>query len=128
MEVVIIEDDKETREYISLVLKTAWPNVDIDSTSFGGEGIDLVKEKSPQIVILDLGLPDINGFIVLQRLRSFSKVPVLVLTINGIPQSKAKSLSLGADCYMNKPFEANELIVQIEQILKKTENNSGIAY
>ena len=117
-EVLVIEDDKETKEYISMVLKSAWPDAEIESTSFGEEGIQLARDKSPEIVILDLGLPDINGLQVLKKLRTFSEVPILILTINGIHRSKENALSLGANYYMNKPFEEEELIDRIEELVR----------
>jgi len=122
--VVVIEDDAETQNYIKLVLKSTWRDVEVIATSFGEDGVRIVKEKAPQAVILDIGLPDINGIEALKKIRSVSDCPVLVLTINGITENKLKALSLGASSYMTKPFEPDSLTNELKKITKHSIANA----
>jgi DNA-binding response OmpR family regulator len=75
MRVLIIEDDENIVESLSLALRMRWPDVEISSSGMGEEGLRLVETCSPDILVLDLGLPDINGFEVLKQVRLFSDVP-----------------------------------------------------
>ena len=77
MKVLLIEDDREIVDAISLAFKIRWPEATLISTRLGQKGVELVESESPDIVILDLGLPDINGFEVLQQIRLFSQVPTI---------------------------------------------------
>ena len=81
MKVLLIEDSREIVETVAATIKLKWSEVDLLSTSFGKEGMELVKKESPDIVVLDLGLPDVDGFEVLHQIRTFSQVPLVILTI-----------------------------------------------
>ena len=75
--ILIIEDDREIVDFIRLALHMEWPEAELISTRLGEEGIDLVETETPDIVILDLGLPDVDGFQVLREIRRFSSIPVV---------------------------------------------------
>ncbi len=80
MKILVIEDDQAIIETVSLSFQVGWPETEVVSTRLGEEGVEFVGSHNPDVVILDLGLPDINGFEVLKRIRLFSNIPVVVLT------------------------------------------------
>lgn len=113
MKVLIIEDDRDIVETISLALQIRWPEAMVVSTHLGEKGIELVESENPDIVILDLGLPDISGFEVLKQVRLFSSVPVVILTVRAEEADIVKGLEWGADDYVAKPFSQLELLARI---------------
>jgi two-component system KDP operon response regulator KdpE len=116
---VIIEDSDDMVETITLVLQVRYPDAEIISTGMGREGIELVRKERPTLVILDLGLPDINGFEVLKGLRSFSDVPVIILTVRKDEEDVVRGLELGASDYVVKPFRQMELLARVNVQIKK---------
>ena len=103
MKVLIIEDDREIIEAISLAFQIRWPEAKVVSTRLGEKGSELVESEAPDIVILDLGLPDMSGFDVLHRIRLFSDVPIIILTVRADEADVVKGLEWGADDYIVKP-------------------------
>ncbi|MFC1920186.1 response regulator transcription factor [Chloroflexota bacterium] len=124
MEVLIIEDDIYVVEVVFLCIQMQWPNVNIASTANGIEGIERIKSKSFDLVILDLNLPDINGFEVLKNIRTFSNVPVVILTVRGWEEDQLKGLNMGADDYIVKPFKPKNLIARINSVLRRSNSSS----
>lgn len=114
MKALIIEDDLEIVESISLALKIRWPDTQIVSTHLGRKGIELAETEEPDITILDLGLPDISGFEVLKEIRSFSTVPVIILTVKGDEGDIVRGLEWGADDYIVKPCGQLELLARVK--------------
>ena len=119
MKVLIIEDDREIVEVISLAFQIRWPEVKLVSTHLGEKGMGLVESENPDVVILDLGLPDISGYDVLKEIRAFSDVPVLILTVRGEETDVVKGLEWGADDYMVKPFRQMELLSRIRALTRR---------
>lgn len=117
--VVIIEDKYEVVEAVTLALQIRFPDIKIFSSSQGQEGILLVEKENPQVIILDLGLPDISGFEVIKQVRLFSSVPILVLTIAADELDVVRALELGADEYVVKPFRPLELISRLEAVARR---------
>ena len=120
LKVAVIEDDPQIREVISLCFKLCWPEVSVVLAPGGEEGVKLVKTESPDAVILDIGLPDIDGFEVLARIRHFSSVPVIILTVRSDEADEFTGLELGADDYIVKPFNPRELIARVKKVLSRT--------
>jgi len=120
MKILVIEDAKEIVDTISLCFELRWPGVDVISTAEGGQGLTLAETESPDVVILDLGLPDVDGFEVLKEIRAFSNVPVIIVTVRGEEIDKIKGLELGADDYVTKPFSHMELLARIQAVLRRT--------
>jgi len=120
MKVLVIEDDREIIEIITLAFEIRWPDVNLVSTHLGEKGIELVESDSPDVVILDLGLPDISGFDALKEIRTFSSVPILILTVRGEEADIVKGLEWGADDYMTKPFHQLELLSRIKALTRRT--------
>ncbi len=119
MKALMIEDDQEIVEFVSLAFKVGSPEVELLSTNIGEEGIELVEKESPDIVILDLGLPDIDGFEVLKQIRLFSTVPIIILTVRGEEPDIVRGLEWGADEYVVKPFGQMELLARVKTLLKR---------
>jgi DNA-binding response OmpR family regulator len=119
MKILIIEDDMEVIETVSLSFRVGWPDTDLISTRLGQEGIDIVSTENPDMIILDLGLPDISGFEVLQSIRKTSTVPIIVLTVRDEESDVVKALDWGADEYIAKPFRQMELLARIKAILRR---------
>jgi two-component system KDP operon response regulator KdpE len=119
MKVLVIEDDKEIVDAISLAFQIRWPEAKVISTRLGQKGVDLVESESPDIVILDLGLPDIAGFEVLRQIRRFSAVPTIILTVRADEADVVKGLEWGADDYITKPFRQLELLARVKSMIRR---------
>jgi len=119
MKVLLIEDDKEIIDAISLAFRIRWPEADVVSTRLGQKGYELVESESPDIVILDLGLPDISGFEVLRQIRLFSKVPTIILTVRSDEADVVKGLEWGADDYIVKPFRQLEFLARVKALIRR---------
>jgi two-component system KDP operon response regulator KdpE len=112
MKVLVIEDDKEIVDAIALAFQIRWPEAKVVSTRLGQKGVELVESESPDIVILDLGLPDINGFEVLRQIRRFSSV-------RSDESDVVKGLEWGADDYITKPFRQLELLARVKSLIRR---------
>jgi DNA-binding response OmpR family regulator len=121
MKVLVIEDDPGIIEVVSLCFQLRWSGTNVISAANGREGVALVENESPDVVILDIGLPDIDGYQVLKEIRRFSDVPVLMLTVRGEDTDVAKGLELGADDYITKPFSHIELIARVQAVLRRAQ-------
>jgi two-component system response regulator VicR len=121
MKVLVIEDDPGIIEVVSLCFQLRWSGTTVISAADGRKGIDLVETETPDVVILDIGLPDIDGYQVLKEIRRFSDVPVLMLTVRGEDTDIAKGLELGADDYITKPFSHIELIARVQAVLRRSQ-------
>ncbi len=119
MKILLIEDSPEIQESVALILKLRWPESTMITTLFGEKGVELVKKEIPDIVILDINLPDINGFQVLRQIRTFSNVPLVILTVKEDEADKIKGLELGADDYIVKPFSAGEFLARLKAVLRR---------
>jgi two-component system response regulator VicR len=119
MKILVIEDDPIVVEVISVALRMRWPDAKATAVPLGEEGLGLVETESPDVVILDLGLPDISGFEVLKGIRLFSNVPILILSGRDDETDIVKGLEWGADDYMIKPFKQLELLARINGIMKR---------
>jgi DNA-binding response OmpR family regulator len=122
MRLIIIEDQKNIIDAIRAAFEFRWPEVTVDSAKKGREGIDLVRREHPDIVILDINLPDIDGFRVLKQIRQFSAVPVIILTVRSDDTDVLKGLEAGADDYIIKPFNYLTLLARVKAVLRRSEN------
>ncbi|OGO23785.1 MAG: hypothetical protein A2144_08995 [Chloroflexi bacterium RBG_16_50_9] len=124
MKVLVIEDDPGIIEVVSLCFQLRWSGTSVISASTGKKGVDLVENERPDVIILDIGLPDMDGYQVLREIRRFSDVPVLMLTVRGEDTDVAKGLELGADDYITKPFSHIELIARVQAVLRRAQGLS----
>ena len=121
MKAVVIDDSPEIIEVVSLCFQLHWHGATIVPASEGASGLELIEAESPDVVILDIGLPDMDGFQVLREIRRFSQVPVIMLTVRGEDTDVAKGLELGADDYITKPFSHIELIARVRAVLRRVQ-------
>jgi two-component system, OmpR family, response regulator VicR len=124
MKVIVIEDEKSIIDAISVAFEFRWPGVSLLSTSSGREGIELIRKEHPDVVILDINLPDINGFSVLKEVRTFSAAPIIILTVRADDVDILRGLEAGADDYIIKPFNYLTLLARIKTVLRRSENMS----
>ncbi len=123
MRVLLIEDDCASARMIETMLKGA--NMVIDATDLGEEGYELAKLYDYDIILLDLLLPDIDGLEVLRRLRRARRTtPVLILSGLAKPENKVKGLGDGADDYLAKPFDKEELVARIHAIVRRSKGHA----
>ncbi|MCL0048492.1 response regulator transcription factor [Dehalococcoidia bacterium] len=118
MKVLVIEDDVATVEAIRLCLEIHRPDTSATLTAKGIEGIELLRGEAPDVVILDLGLPDIDGIRVLEQIRQFSDVPVLIVSARDTQDSIVKGLELGAEDYIVKPFDYRDLLERLDNVIR----------
>jgi CheY-like chemotaxis protein len=116
--VVLIEDDKHIQDAIKLFFQILWPEVNLTVCRDGRNGISETEKKIPDIILLDLGLPDMDGFEVLSRIRLSSRVPIVILTGQRDKEQIIRAMQSGADDYIVKPFKQIDLMLRV----KKTVN------
>lgn len=114
--ILLIEDEENIRTFISTTLKNQ--GYKITSASNGKDGMHLAASLCPDIVLLDLGLPDLDGMDVIKHLRAWSAVPIIVISARTNEHEKAKALDCGADDYITKPFGTVELLARIRTSLR----------
>lgn len=116
--ILVIEDELQIRRFLRTSLTSH--GYTMLEASTGQEGVERAAQLHPDCVILDLGLPDVDGLEVLRRIRSWSAVPVVILTARGQEQDKIALLDAGADDYLTKPFGVGELLARIRVALRRT--------
>lgn len=123
MRVLLIEDDQSTAKSIELMLKSE--GYVVDMTDMGEDGLEIGKLYEYDIIILDLMLPDLDGYEVLKRLRS-AKIETPVLILSGLSEldSKLKGLGFGADDYLTKPFDKRELMARLHAIVRRSKGHA----
>ncbi|ALG74146.1 chemotaxis protein CheY [Azospirillum thiophilum] len=123
MRVLLVEDDSSVAKSIELMLNTE--GFIVDSTDLGEDGLEIGKLYDYDIIILDLMLPDIDGYEVLRRLRA-ARVTTPILILSGLTEmdNKIKGLGFGADDYLTKPFDKRELIARIQAIVRRSKGHS----
>ncbi len=119
MKILIIEDSEEITEAIRITLKVLWSEAKLVAADLGRKGVELVETEKPDVVILDIGLPDISGYDALKEIRTFSRVPILILTVRHEEVDIVKGLELGADDYLVKPFHKLELMARIRALVRR---------
>jgi len=119
MKTLIIEDNQDVVHSIRLCFQFRWPDAEIVSSTFGSKGIEMVESESPDIIILDLGLPDMDGTKVLTEIRRFSDIPIIVLSVRNEEIEKVSCLESGADDYICKPFSSLDLLARIKTVLRR---------
>jgi len=115
---LIIDDDNKLNRLLTRYLEGF--GFSLLAATHPEKGMELLKQKAPDLVILDVMLPDTNGFEVCKRIRSSSTVPIIMLTARGDLMDRVVGLELGADDYLPKPFEPRELVARIQSVLRRT--------
>ena len=125
MRILIVEDDSAIVELVSLCLKVSWPDARIIFTGLVEEGIELAEKENPDLIILDLGLPDKSGLELLKEVRQTSSVPVIILTVRDEESDVVRGLELGADDYITKPFRQMEFVSRAKALLRRQHVSDG---
>jgi len=119
VKILVIEDAPDVIESVRLGFTLQWREVEILGADGGERGLDLVEQERPDLVLLDIGLPDLDGYEVLRQIRAFSDVPVVMLTARDDTLDLVKGLELGADDYVTKPFNHLELLARVKAVLRR---------
>lgn len=119
--ILIVDDEKKITEIISAYLER--DNFSVITAYDGKSALDTVKKFSPDLIILDLMLPEISGWDVCRTLRKDSNIPIIMLTARDETADKIVGLELGADDYVTKPFDAKELVSRVKAVLRRYEGN-----
>ena len=121
--ILLIEDEKNLKSFITTIL--SYHNYEIIQTTTGNMGVHMAASHAPDLILLDLGLPDMDGIEVLVRVREWSNVPIIIVSARQNEQEKVKALDMGANDYVTKPFGSDELLARIRsaiRIFKKSVN------
>lgn len=121
--ILVVDDEVQIRRFLRISLESAGYNI-IEAET-GENGIKLAAESSPDLIILDLGLPDMDGLDFIRRLREWSSIPVIVLTVRDSDKDKVILLDNGADDYLTKPFSVNELKARIRVAFRHKVRTAG---
>ena len=116
VKILLIEDDKSITNFVTTALEGN--GYKVNNAAKGREGVSLAASFCPDIILLDLGLPDIDGIEVLKQIRSWSNVPIIIISARTKEQEKVLALDLGADDYITKPFGIGELMARIRTCLR----------
>ena len=122
---LVVDDEAQIRRLLRLTLEANGYRV-FDAAT-GHDGLAQVAQRRPEIVLLDLGLPDLDGLIVLKRIREWSKVPVIILSVQDCEDDKVIALDAGADDYVTKPFNSAELLARLRAALRHVQPQGGDA-
>ena len=120
--ILVVEDDRKTADLVRIYLERDGHKVSLAHD--GAEGLDLAREEDPDLVVLDLMLPEINGLDVCRVLRKEMEVPIIMLTAMSTEQDKLEGLDLGADDYVTKPFSPRELAARVKAVLRRTTDDA----
>jgi two-component system KDP operon response regulator KdpE len=115
--ILLIEDDPHIRRFLRASLQTQ--GYELLEAGTGQEGLSLAASQVPDIILLDLGLPDLEGIEVIRRLRGWSATPIIILSARGQERDKVANLDAGADDYLTKPFGVGELLARIRAALRR---------
>lgn len=122
MKVLVVDDEPDIVEVVTLTFTLRWPDAEVLHATTGTQGIEFARAESPGIIILDIGLPDMDGFQVCDQVRRFSDVPIIMLTARHDEVDKVRGLELGADDYITKPFSHLELLARARAVLRRSES------
>ncbi len=117
--ILVVDDEKRMVRFIRLNLEQ--DGFQVVSAYNGTEALEQVRTKLPKLILLDVMMPDIDGFEVLKKIREASSVPVIMLTAKGEEDDRIRGLELGADDYVTKPFSPRELVSRVKAVLRRTE-------
>lgn len=127
MKILIVDDDRSIVEAVTIGLELQWSDIQVLSASDGEQGLDAFGREAPDLTLLDINMPRMNGWEMLRRLREFSDAPVILLTARGEELDKVKGLELGADDYLTKPFSHLELFARIKAVMRRSEGMAPVS-
>lgn len=121
MKILVVDDDPDVVEAITLSFGLQWPEANVVAARDGRTAVAVFQRENPDVVLLDIALPDMDGFEVLRLVRERSDVPVLMISARGEEIDKVRGLELGADDYITKPFGFLELSARIKAVLRRAQ-------
>ncbi len=121
--ILVVDDEERMARFIRLNLEH--DGFQVVEANRGMQAIQIIRDRMPDVVILDVMMPDMDGFEVLQLIRETSQVPVIMLTAKGEEDDKVRGLELGADDYITKPFSPRELVSRVRAVLRRTDQGSA---
>ncbi|RJP46828.1 MAG: DNA-binding response regulator [Anaerolineaceae bacterium] len=121
--ILVVDDEERMIRFIRMNLEH--DGFIVSEANNGKQAISKLRDVNPDIILLDVMMPDVDGFDVLETLREFTNVPVIMLTAKGEEDDRVRGLELGADDYVTKPFSARELVSRIKAVLRRTEGATG---
>jgi two-component system, OmpR family, response regulator MprA len=124
MKVLVIDDDPAMTELLKLLLRST--TSEVLTANSGPEGLELAKQNSPDVIVLDLMMPDMDGWEVCERMRKFSDVPILILSALDNPGVVARALDAGADDYLIKPVPSGVLIAHMKNLIRRAQTFPGL--
>src|SRR5688500_14482624 len=122
MKILVVDDDPQILNALTIGFRLQWPGSTVIPAGDGATGVRLFFELDPDVVLLDVGMPDRSGYDVLAEIRSVSDTPVIMLTARGEETDQVQGLELGADDYVVKPFGHLALVARIKAVLRRTES------
>ena len=123
--ILVVDDEARMVRFIQLNLEH--DGFQVISAYNGREALEQVRSQLPNLILLDVMMPDLDGFEVLERIREQSAVPIIMLTAKGEEDDRVRGLELGADDYITKPFSPRELVSRVRAVLRRTETESSLA-
>jgi len=120
MKVLVVENDPERVKDVFLCFQLRWSEIILSSTNKGNDAIEMVESESPDLVILGTNMPDTDGFEVLREIRSFSDVPLIIVTDRAQEMDRVRGLELGADDYVLYPFSPLDLLARAKAVLRRS--------
>ncbi|MBI4288250.1 MAG: response regulator transcription factor [Chloroflexi bacterium] len=125
MKFLVIDDAPDVVEAVSLCLELRYPGATFLSAGDGKTGLELAKKEETDLIILDIGLPDSDGFEVCRQIRATSQVPIIMLTVRDRDVDVARGLAVGADDYITKPFSHIEFLARVQAVLRRSKSTDG---
>jgi len=121
--ILVVDDEERMARFIRLNLEH--DGFQVVEANRGMQAIQVLRDRMPDVVILDVMMPDIDGFEVLQLIRETSQVPVIMLTAKGEEDDRVRGLELGADDYITKPFSPREMVSRVKAVLRRTDQGAA---
>lgn len=122
MRILAVDDEPEVIEVVRLCFNLRWPEAEVIAAATGQEALTAIEQQAPDLVLLDIMLPDIDGFEVCEEARRFSDVPIIMLTARDAEVERVRGLEMGADDYITKPFSHLELLARSRAVLRRYQN------
>jgi DNA-binding response OmpR family regulator len=122
MKVLVVDDEPDVIEVVNLCFGLRWPEADVVAAKDGDQALALIEQDPPDLVLLDIVLPGMDGFRICQEIRRFSDVPIVMLSARDGEVDKVRGLEMGADDYITKPFSHMELLARVRAVLRRYQN------
>jgi DNA-binding response OmpR family regulator len=124
MKVLVVDDESEITEVVNLCFGLRWPEADVESAGDAEGGLKLIEQDPPDLVLLDINLPGMDGFEACQEIRRICDVPIVMVSARDNEVDKVRGLEMGADDYITKPFSHLELLARVRAVLRRYQNQT----